>query len=169
MSPAELLYFVLTLSSSYFILSYLPCSLIASCLISPVQLFHSALSFMSCYCILSDLSDSFLHPVFSRLLIYCILSSLPSFIACFLISPLQLLYPTLSLPFNYSILSFLSDSFSFIACFLISPLRLLHLVQSLLVRCSILLYVSCSVNAPCLFSPLQFFWSVWSLLLPNQF
>lgn len=150
MSPSQSQYFVLTLSSSYFILSYLSAHLlhpvwsllpsysilpylsrpvIASCLISPI-----------CFCTLYYLACSFIAS--------CLL--FPSFIACFLISPLPLLYPTLSFPFSYCILSCLSLSLSFIACFLVSPLQLLHLVLSILLRCSILPHGSCSVNAPCL-------------------
>lgn len=130
-----ILHLVLSFLLTYCILSYLCSSVIPSCLIS-----------MFIYCILSSFFLSF-PPLPS--LIYCILSYLSflvipsylispvqflylfsflslflppslSFIAFFLISPLQLLHLVLCLPFSYSILSYISCSVN--APYFLSPL-----------------------------------------------
>ena len=137
MSPAQLLYLVLTLPSSYCIFSYVSCtfivsyvisvSFIASCPISSVQLFHPVLSLPFIYCILSYLSCSFiasclislphlLHPVSSLcysilfcLIHFCTLYYLAcSFTVSCLISAAQLFFPVLSLMFIHCILPSLS-------------------------------------------------------------
>lgn len=145
MSPAQLLYLVIILLSSYCILYYLSCIFIVS---------YLSVSFTkSCLISLHHL----LQPV----------SSLPIILSCFvspvhfahcIIFPADLLYPVLPLKFNYSFLSSLSCpfiafyplffsfslscllSFIFVFClnssshlfssFLISPLQLLHLISS---------------------------------------